>query len=65
MSVQIPLWTIVTWTEVNDGDLLTGSDSSMDDCNVLDMDIPAEDRLVQIPLWTIVTVTTQRKICTL
>ena len=55
MTVQIPLWTIVT----NSGALpKTGydsSDSSMDDCNVVNLNNHRRNFKVQIPLWTIVT----------
>ena len=57
MTVQIPLWTIVT----NSGALpKTGydsSDSSMDDCNVVNLNNHRRNFKVQIPLWTIVTLT--------
>jgi len=56
-KVQIPLWTIVT-SKLGEAysPKLTGSDSSMDDCNALRSSVPTSfGTTVQIPLWTIVT----------
>ena len=53
--VQIPLWTIVTSLRLPGADRLSGSDSSMDDCNIPNFNCWSRLRLVQIPLWTIVT----------
>jgi len=53
--VQIPLWTIVTQQSHFGCYRLTGSDSSMDDCNPETTYEVEEIYTVQIPLWTIVT----------
>ena len=55
LTVQIPLWTIVTIGRFVRVDKEARSDSSMDDCNTMD-NLDAElSGQVQIPLWTIVT----------
>ena len=54
-SVQIPLWTIVTWLLDNTDFETLSSDSSMDDCNSASYISGAAAISVQIPLWTIVT----------
>ena len=55
MTVQIPLWTIVTRKDSKFYGLECGSDSSMDDCNDDPQPVVFKKIEVQIPLWTIVT----------
>ncbi len=55
ITVQIPLWTIVTSSSSFSPPTILSSDSSMDDCNKSNDINRKEFSTVQIPLWTIVT----------